>query len=453
MMESKQLNFLLAFTFAGLPVGMAAAADQSAPVFTKDVLPILERSCQNCHRPGQIGPFSMLTYKDTRPWAKAIKQQVVERNMPPWYIDKTVGIQSFKNDISLSKAEIDTIARWVDAGAPEGNLADAPPPRHFDDSDRWHIGTPDVIVHLSQKITVKADSADQWLDIDTEDLGLTSDRYVTAVEMKPFSGSKVVHHASSSILDTDSDEGGKTSFAEYAVGKYGDKFPEGVGVLLKKDSKIQINLHLHADKVDTPIDVAMALKLMPEGTKPKYVLHMGTLATNHDLDIPPNTKDVRADGYQILPRPAVITSFQPHMHNRGQAQCLELIEPTNGGGGRPKVEMVSCVDRFKFDWHVNYEYSEDAEPIVPAGTVVHQISFHDNTAANPSNPDPSNWVTWGERTADEMDDTRINYYFISEEEYKARVAARAAAKAKKAAPASGVTTSSLQPPSSAADEK
>ena len=183
-------------------------------------MPILQRSCQNCHRPGQIGPFSMLTYNDTRPWAKAIKQQVVQRNMPPWYIDKTVGIHEFKNDVSLTNSEIDLISRWVDAGAPMGNPADAPPARQFDDSDRWHIGKPDVIVHLDRKITVKAGSADQWLDVDFEDLGLTADRYVTAVEIKPFSGSRVLHHAASQIVDPDSgDSAANNSCFEYAVGE------------------------------------------------------------------------------------------------------------------------------------------------------------------------------------------------------------------------------------------
>src|SRR5580658_8899337 len=182
-MDMKSSRLLAVLAVAGLPAIGAAAPDQ--PTFTKDVLPILQRSCQNCHRPGQIGPFSMLTYKDTRPWAKAIKQQVVQRNMPPWFMDKTVGIHEFKNDISLSDAEIETIAKWVDGGALEGNLADMPPARHFDDSDTWRIGIPDKVVHLSRKITVKADSADQWIDVDMEDLGLASDRYVQAVEVKP----------------------------------------------------------------------------------------------------------------------------------------------------------------------------------------------------------------------------------------------------------------------------
>jgi hypothetical protein len=394
------------------------------PTFTKDVAPILQRSCQNCHRPGQIGPFSMLTYQDARPWAKAIKQQVVQRNMPPWYIDKTVGLHSFKNDISLSDAEIDTIAKWVDAGAPMGNPSDMPPPRQFDDSDRWHIGKPDIVVHLNKAVLVKAKQPDQWIDVDMQDLGLTSDRYVHAVEIKPIAGSRVVHHANSEIIDPGS-ETGTTAFASYSLGKYGDTFPDDAGLLLRKGSKLRVTLHLHAVGEDTPVDLGLALTLLPEGVVPKHELLMRQLASSHDLDIPPNTKNVRVDGYQILPRPAIIISFQPHMHNRGQAQCLELIKPS---GNRSTQEMVSCVDRFKFDWHVTYEYADDVAPIVPAGTIVHQITLHDNTAANPSNPDPSNWVGWGERTSDEMSLSRVNYYFISEEEYKQRLAEREAAK-------------------------
>lgn len=422
----------------GLALAAAGVAQTGAPrkeiTFTKDVAPILERSCQNCHRPGQIGPFSMLTYEDTRPWAKAIKQQVVQRNMPPWYIDRTVGITHFKNDVSLTDAEIATIAGWVDQGAPKGDPVYMPQPRKFDDSDRWHIGKPDVVVHLTKKLLVKARQPDQWLDIPTEDLGLTEDRYLEAVEIKPLEGARVVHHVTSQLID-ESSETGSTVFEEYAVGKYGNTFPEGTGMLLKKGSKILANVHLHAVGQDTPVDIAFALKLLPTGTVPKHVLEMRQLASTHDLDIPPNTKNVRADGYSILPQAAVIVSFQPHMHNRGQAQCLELIEPQGGRGGggtRPKQEMVSCVDRFKFDWHVVYEYADDVAPIVPAGTVIHQISLHDNTSDNPSNPDPSNWVGWGERTVDEMSLSWITFYYISDEEYRQMTTARAAAKKNKA---------------------
>src|SRR5579872_6623937 len=118
--------------------------------FAKDIAPIVQRSCQNCHRPGQIGPMSLLTYEEVRPWARSIKQRVVQRDMPPWYIDKAVGVKKFKEDKSLSDQEIALISKWVDDGAPLGNAKDMPPARTFDDSDRWHIGTPDVVATLKK---------------------------------------------------------------------------------------------------------------------------------------------------------------------------------------------------------------------------------------------------------------------------------------------------------------
>ena len=221
--------------FGTIEAGRAQTASPNQVTFTKDVAPILQRACQNCHRPGSIGPMSLLTYNDARPWARAIKQQVVQRNMPPWYIDRTVGIQKFKNDASLSDQEIATISQWVDAGAPMGNAADMPKPRVFDDSDRWHIGKPDLIVTLNKDVIVKAKQADQWLDLPTEDLGLKTDRYIAAMEIKPIRGVKVLHHVESSLVDPEEAGAmqGKIHLEEYAVGKFGDTFPEGTGMLLK----------------------------------------------------------------------------------------------------------------------------------------------------------------------------------------------------------------------------
>ncbi len=404
--------------------------------FTKDVAPILQRACQNCHRAGSIGPMPLLTYNDARPWARAMKQQVVQRNMPPWYIDRTVGIQKFKNDAALTDEEIATISKWVDAGAPMGNAADMPKPRVFDDSDRWHIGKPDLVVTLNKDVMVKAKQADQWLDLPTEDLGLKSDRYIAAMEIKPIRGVKVLHHVESSLVEPDEAGAmqGKIHLEEYAVGKFGDTFPEGTGMLLKVGAKIMANVHVHADGEDTPMNIAVGLRLYPEGAVPKHVAHAQQLGSAGDIDIRPNTKNVRADGYTVLTKPAVITAFQPHMHNRGQAQCLELMYPAAAGrgGDRPggvRTETVSCVDRFKFNWHVVYEYADDVAPIVPAGTILHVISLYDNTSGNQFNPDPTNWVGYGNRTIDEMGFSWINWYYITDEEYKQMTADRAKAKA------------------------
>ncbi|HWZ30942.1 MAG TPA: hypothetical protein VNX18_06400 [Bryobacteraceae bacterium] len=412
--------------------GIAAA---QSVTFTKDVAPILQRACQNCHRPGSIGPMPLLSYNDARPWARSIKQQVVQRNMPPWFIDRAVGIQKFKNDASLSDQEIATISKWVDAGAPMGNAADMPKPRVFDDSDRWHIGKPDLVVTLNKDVIVKAKQADQWLDLPTEDLGLKSDRYIAAMEIKPIRGTKVLHHVESSLVEPEEAGAmqGKIHLEEYAVGKFGDTFPEGTGMLLKVGAKIMANVHVHADGEDTPMNIAVGLRLYPEGVVPKHVAHAQQLGSASDLDIRPNTKNVRADGYTVLTKPAVITAFQPHMHNRGQAQCLELMYPSAGVGDRPggvRTETVSCVDRFKFNWHVVYEYADDVAPIVPAGTILHVISLYDNTSGNQFNPDPTNWVGWGNRTIDEMGFSWINWYYLTDEEYKQALADRAKAKQK-----------------------
>jgi hypothetical protein len=434
-MKMNGLLLAAAALFAAVPTVRAQAPNQSAPqvTFTKDVAPILQRACQNCHRAGSIGPMPLLTYQDARPWARSIKQQVVQRNMPPWYIDRTIGLQKFKNDISLSDQEIATISAWADAGGPMGNAADMPAPRVFDDSDRWHIGKPDLVVTLKKDFLVKARQPDQWVDLDTEDLNLPADRYIQAIEIKPIKGVKVIHHVESSLIDPDADGPmGRSHLEEYAVGKYGDSFPEGTGMLLKKGAKVLANIHFHADGEDTNANIAFGIKLIPEGTTPKHVAHAQQLGIpdGSDLDIRPNMKNVRSDGYTVLPKAAVITSFQPHMHNRGQAQCLELIYPTSSGErvGSTRNEMVSCVDRFHFDWHVVYEYADDVAPIVPAGTILHVISLHDNTAANKNNPDPSNWIGWGNRTVDEMGFSWIGWYFITDEEYKQAMANRAKSK-------------------------
>ena len=417
-----------------IAVGIAAVAGRAqapaqAVTFTKDVAPILQRACQNCHREGNIGPMPLLTYQEARPWARSIKQQVVQRNMPPWFEDRAVGIQKFKNDPSLSDQEIATIARWVDSGAPMGNPADMPPPRKFDDADRWHIGKPDVVVTLKQKVTVKSGQADQWLDLPMETTGLKTDRYIQAVEIKPVTGSKVLHHAVASMRAPDDDSvQGSAHLEEYAVGKFGDIFPEGTGMLMKAGTEIMMNVHLHANGTDTPMNLALGLKLYPEGVVPKHIEISQHVGDDTELDIPPNTKNVRADGYTVLLRPARITAFQPHMHNRGQAQCLELIYPnsTPERAGKATRETVSCVDRWKFDWHIVYHYEEDVQPIVPAGTIVHVISLYDNTAANKYNPDPSNALGFGQRTIDEMSFAWLSFYYLTDEEYKRAVADRKA---------------------------
>jgi hypothetical protein len=234
--------------------------------------------------------------------------------------------------------------------------------------------------------------------------------------------------------DDDSVQGSQ-HLEEYAVGKFGDIFPDGTGMLMKAGTQIMMNVHLHAIGVDTAANLAVGLKLYPEGVVPKHIEISQHVGDDNDLDIPPNTKNVRADGYTVLMRPARITAFQPHMHNRGQAQCLELIYPNSTAerAGKATRETVSCVDRWKFDWHIVYHFEEEVQPIVPAGTIVHIISLFDNTAANKFNPDPTNALGFGQRTIDEMAFAWLSFYYLSDDEYKQMIAERKASPRKTAA--------------------
>jgi hypothetical protein len=404
--------------------------------FAKDVAPILQKNCQVCHRPGSIAPMSLLTYGEARPWARSMKQKVVLREMPPWFIDKNVGIQHFSNDRSLTDDEIATIVQWVDAGAPQGNPADMPPPREFPDAETWQIGKPDLIVTLPKDLIVPARAPDQWPDI-LVDPALTEDRYIRGVQIIPAKGYPVIHHIRTSIVEpTDASRGsGRLDgtdgslevgeqgvfLNEYAIGKQGDVFPEGSGRLIKAGTKINFQLHLHANGEDTPTNVALGLKFYPIGYVPKHVISSTTVSAPQ-VDIRPHTDNIRSDGYLVLKKAARLLSFQPHMHNRGKAECLEAIYPTG------RVETLSCA-KFRFNWHLNYVYSDDAAPLLPAGTVLHSIMWHDNTAKNPFNPDPDAQITYGQRTIDEMGSAWLSWYFMSDEDFKQETEARRARRA------------------------
>jgi hypothetical protein len=428
------VSFALVITFATVPMKAGQSATGQAQVtFTKDVAPILQKNCQACHRPGSIAPMALLTYEDARPWGRSIKQKVATREMPPWFIDKNVGIQHFSNDRSLTDDEIATIVKWVDEGAPQGNPADMPPPRQFPDAETWQIGKPDLIVTLPKDIIVAARAPDQWPDI-LVDAGLTEDRYIQGVQIIPAKGFPVIHHIRTSIVEpTDANRssgrldgtdgslevGEQGVFLnEYAIGKQGDVFPEGSGRLIKVGTKINFQLHLHSSGKDTPTNVTLGLKFYPIGYVPQHVISSTTVSAPQ-VDIRPHTDNIRSDGYLMLKKAARLLSFQPHMHNRGKAECLEAIYPTG------RVETLSCA-KFRFNWHINYVYSDDAAPLLPAGTVLHSIMWHDNTAANPFNPDPDAQITYGQRTIDEMGSAWISWYFMSDEDFKKETEARRA---------------------------
>jgi hypothetical protein len=385
--------------------------------FTKDIVPILQRSCQSCHRPNSIAPMSLMTYQEARPWARSIRAKVIRRDMPPWFIDRTIGIRDFKDDPSLTDKEIETIAVWADGGAPEGNPADMPAARQFEDNDKWHIGKPDLIVTMAQGYTVRQRNSDQWLNF-TVDSGLTEDRYIKAVETKPGPGGglKVVHHGGSSMIAQD---GTQSQLNEYAVGKNGDIYPDGSGKLIKAGAKIRFGMHYHSIGQEITDRTSVAFVFYPKGYVPKHVIN-AVMDETKDIDIPPGADNVRSDAYYKMEKPARLTAYQPHMHNRGKAQCIEAIYPNM------TVEQLNCVNRYNFGWQIVYNYADDVAPLLPAGTIIHVTSWHDNSVNNPWNPDPRAWVGYGERSTEDMSRAWLNFYYMSDEEFKAEVEARKA---------------------------
>jgi len=415
---------------------IAAELTQKPVTFAKDIAPIFQEKCESCHRKGSMAPMALVTYEETRPWAKAIRERVITRQMPPWHLDKTVGIQHFQNDRSLTDDQISTIVRWVDAGAPLGDRKDMPPPKRWPDDDGWQLakqfGPPDLVIK-SEPYTMPAHGQDVWFKPLT-DIPVTEPRWVRAVEMRPATpaGRRVTHHALARLLQDepnapvnpgrlvadDGSSGGSLNaglLMEWAVGKNYDIYRPGSGKLLLPGSKIWWEMHYHAVGEQIRDHVELAVYLYPKDQTPKYRTYLtlfgATSNTGSRLDIPPNTV-TQSQSFHVLRAPARLENFQPHMHLRGKAMSLEAILPDG------TTQMLSFADHFNFNWMTNYIYTDEAAPVLPKGTIIHVTAWHDNTTANPNNPDPNQWVGYGDRTIDEMAHAWVNVTYISEDDYK-----------------------------------
>jgi hypothetical protein len=408
----------------------ADAAGPAAPTFTKDIAPIFQDKCEACHRPESIAPMSLVTYESTRPWVRSIKTRVAARQMPPWHIDKTVGIQQFKNDRSLSDEQIDTIVRWVDAGAPKGDPKDMPSPKQWPDESVWNFaqelgGPPDLIIK-SPPYKMGARAQDAWYK-PLVDMGITEPRWVRAIEIRPSTvkGRRITHHAVAYLQQDDPEFpgsagvfGGAGVFMEWAVGKQGEMMRPNSGKLLLPGAKIHFDIHYSAAGEEISDGVELGIYFYPKNQPPKYrqVLSLFAAALG-DMDIRPNSIKV-SQGFHVMRRAGRVENFQAHMHLRGKAMTMDAVLP-NG-----QTQVLSHVNNFNFNWHNNYIYADDAAPLLPKGTVLRITSWHDNTAANPSNPDPNQWVGWGDRTVDEMSHAWVNVTYMDDADYEAEVQAR-----------------------------
>jgi len=342
--------------------------------------------------------------------------------MPPWNIDKTVGIQKFKNDRSLSDEQIDTIVRWVDAGAPQGDPKEMPAPRTWPEDQGWNFAAlfgqtePDLII-TSYDFTMAAQAQDAW-DKRVTPSGITEPRWVRAIEIRPSTvkGRKITHHAIAYLEQDDPGSRGgfglPTPFMEWAVGKQGELMRPDTGKLLLPGSKFHWDIHYSQAGEEITSQVEMGIYFYPKGQEPKYRTSLSLVpAALGTLDIRPNTVSL-VEGFISLRDAARIESYQPHMHLRGKAMMVEAILP----GGLKQV--ISLVSHFNFNWMTTYVYDDDVAPLLPKGTLLKVTAWHDNTAAWKSNPDPTQWVGWGDRTVDEMAHAWINIVYMSDEDFK-----------------------------------
>src|SRR5262245_38468223 len=370
----------LALAVAVLATPARSRADAGTPTFTRDIAPILQRSCQNCHRPDSLAPMSLLTYEEVRPYAAAIKRRTAIRSrqgtMPPWYIEKDLGIQQYKNDISLSDEEIAKIAAWADNGAPRGTSADLPAPLQFVDSNAWTIGKPDLIVS-TPAVHMKAVNPDWWGNAGFGDTGLTEDRYVSAVEIKEVNDTQhtasatttvgglfIFHHAIMTVEAPGSSGSGSIigGWPVHEVGRNADVFNPDAGKLLKAGSRVGFpNVHMHANGKDTTGHLEVAFKFHPKGYQPKMVERTLTVGTG-DIDIRGMETGKKIESFQTLQQPTKITVFEPHMHAAAVRMCLDAI-----WGSR--IETLSC-SGYDHSWVRSYQYEDDWAPLLPKGPIL-----------------------------------------------------------------------------------
>jgi hypothetical protein len=440
------LKSSLGFATLAAFAATAATAQVKEVTFTKDVAPILQQKCQACHQPGSIAPMSLMTYDDVKQYADEIHDRVSNHIMPPWHIDKTVGIHDFKNDRSLSDTQIATLLGWIDQGMPKGKPEDMPAPAKFPDPNKWQfadqLGEPDLVLK-SPPYTLAAHTQDKWFRPVT-DVGITEPRWVRAIEIRPATpeGRKVVHHVltmleqhedggimnlASSAHDAQMSAG---LFMEWSIGKTGELYGMDAGKLLLPGSKIRWEIHMFAiGKEMKDQQVEMAIYFYPKGVVPKHrtVLRMFDVSRGSELDIPPG-KTAMTQNFYVMPAPARIENFQPHMHMRGKAMSMEAVYPDG------RREMLAAVNNFQWKWHVNYQFADNAAPLLPKGTMLVFTAWHDNTKDNPNNPDPNQWVGWGDRTVDEMAHAWVDVTYLDQPEFDQMVAARKAAATKAAGP-------------------
>ncbi|MDH3205996.1 MAG: cytochrome c [Gemmatimonadota bacterium] len=438
LLTTPWIGTCLAAAAAMLFVAGPAAAQSmatAAPTYSKDIAPIVQDVCMRCHVEGGLGPFLLTNYQEVRRYAQRIRQSVLQRSMPPWHLDPTIGIQAFNNDISLSREEVDAVIAWVDAGAPEGDRADLPPlpEARWTWGESWELesrlGPPDVLVN-SGPIPIPAEGQDVWPDVTLPWQALDETRYLRAAEIRnTVSGRRALHH-NNVRLNLEGQPSGRMVGA--GASKTYDLFAEDTGIRLDAGPG-QLNWGLHYALygeafVDT---VEVALWFYPKDEPPLYE---STVEYHHLIDqytpgeprgrdilIPPHGTQTMTR-VVVLDEPIMINSIRPHMHLHGVGQSVEVIWPVRErdylGHTASPGEMLSSVNNYDHNWQTSYSYQEQARPLLPKGTALMFRTHFDNTANNPLAVDPDQWVAFGARSVDGMSHMHTAISYLSQEQYE-----------------------------------
>ena len=388
---------------AGCLIGRVKEAKaQGTITYAKHVAPLVQNHCQECHRPGSIGPMPLLTYDDVTAWADTIREVVQERRMPPWHADPQHG--KFSNDRSLTKDEIDRFVAWLDNGTPKGDDKDLPPPRQF--VAGWSIGQPDLVLHMKEEFDVPAETPKwgvpyKYFSVDTN---FKEDRWVVRAETVP-GAPEVVHHIIVFIVPP-----GQQFFpgnpytpalAGTAPGDMPLMLPTGVAKKVPAGSKLVFQMHYTPN--GKPQKDRSAIGLVFAKETPRYQVRTEPIAFPPSIQIPPGDDNFKVEASFRLKRDGHLIGFMPHMHLRGKDFLYEAVYPDG------KREILLSVPRYNFNWQSAYRLEEPKA--VPAGTRIHCLAHFDNSAKNPNNPDPTKRVFWGDQTWEEMMIGWTDYYY------------------------------------------
>lgn len=392
-------------------LGFAANGGKPAPVtFHKDVLPVLQAKCQGCHRPGEAAPFSLLTYAQARPYARAMREAVLAKRMPPWFADPHIG--KFTNDWSLTASDIKTLANWAEQGAPEGKATDARANPVY--TNGWQIPTPDMVLAMPEAFDVPAKGTIDYTYYILP-TGLTEDKWVSMAEARPGARAQV-HHIIAFVREPGSQwlagspvrkgfvpgkggKGGPDGFmAGYAPGMLPMKLRPGQAMLLKAGSDIVFQMHYTANGTAAKDESRIGLVFAKEPVKQRVVMLQ---VQNGRFTIPAGADDYPVKASITLGTDVELLDLQPHMHARGKTSLMKAVYPT---GEEEKLLAI----KWDFNWQLNYELP--AGKILPKGTRIEGVNTYDNTPNNKFNPDPKVDVKWGDQSWEEM---MINFFRVA----------------------------------------